>query len=116
MGEGSIEGIVAAQDTLLAWLAGGFGVPGAAADSSWRLVPGHGAVTTWAQVATDRGSLEALRTCARTTWSAGIDRATAGPWCAHAGFGAGNGAYGTWLFLDEWRRVEPPPGPQKRQP
>ena len=41
MGDGSIEGIVAAQDTLLAWMGRGFGLRGVApADSTWRIVPG----------------------------------------------------------------------------
>ncbi len=105
MGEGSIEGIVAAQDTLLAWMAGGFGLREVApADSTWRIVPGHGAVTTPAGMVTDRASLGRLRACARAAFDAGLDRAAAGQGCAGAGFAEGNGAYAVWLFDEEWRR------------
>ena len=104
MGDGSIEGIVAAQDTLLAWMARGFGLRGVApADSTWRIVPGHGAVTTPAAFAADRAALGALRACARRAFEAGLDRAAAGQGCAHAGFAGGDGAYAVWLFDEEWR-------------
>jgi glyoxylase-like metal-dependent hydrolase (beta-lactamase superfamily II) len=104
MGDGSIEGIVAAQDTLLAWMERGFDLRGvAAADSTWRLVPGHGAVTTPAVVAVDRVSLGVLRDCARHAFEAGLDRAAAGQGCANAGFAGSNGAYAVWLFDEEWR-------------
>jgi len=105
MGEGSMEGIVTAQDTLLAWLARGFGFVGAlAADSTWKLVPGHGSVVAPADLAADRAALGALRACARKAFDAGLDRAAAGQNCAGAGFAEGNGAYATWLFDEEWRR------------
>jgi glyoxylase-like metal-dependent hydrolase (beta-lactamase superfamily II) len=104
MGDGSIEGIVAAQDTLLAWMARGFGLRGVApADSAWRLVPGHGAVTTPEAVAADRTAFGVLRSCARRAFEAGLDRAAAGQGCANAGFAGGSGAYAVWLFDEEWR-------------
>lgn len=113
MGEGSIEGIVTAQDTLLTWMKNGFGLRGVSpADSTWRIVPGHGAVTTPPRMVTDRASLGTLRACARAAFDAGLDRAAAGQGCAGAGFPGGNGAYAAWLFAEEWRR--PPATRTKR--
>jgi glyoxylase-like metal-dependent hydrolase (beta-lactamase superfamily II) len=106
MGGGSLEGVIAAQDTLAAWLADGFGAAGARADeadSTWRIVPGHGSAMRAGELAADRRALKALRTCARQAFAAGRPRDVAAADCAGAGFPGDTGRYAVWLFDAEWR-------------
>ena len=102
MGGGSIEGVLAAQDTLAAWLAGAWGA--APGDSAWRLVPGHGTVLRVGEFAADRVALGQLRACARQAYLAGRAREVAAADCAGVGFPGAGGAYAVWLFDEEWRR------------
>jgi len=95
MGDGSIEGVLAAQDSLLSWLP---------ADSTWTLVPGHGPAARRADLARDRKALGTLRACVRQAWQAGRKAAAIAEDCAGAGFDASQGDYAAWLFLEEWNR------------
>src|SRR5262249_15148980 len=94
MGDGSIEGVLAAQDSLLAWIP----------DSTWALVPGHGPVAGRADLAHDRKALGDVRACVRQARAAGRSAAAIAEDCAGAGFEASQGDYAAWLFLEEWNR------------
>jgi glyoxylase-like metal-dependent hydrolase (beta-lactamase superfamily II) len=94
MGDGSIDGVLAAQDSLLGWLP----------DSTWTLVPGHGPAARVADLARDRKALGTLRACVRQAWQAGRKAAAIAEDCAGAGFAASQGDYASWLFLEEWNR------------
>jgi glyoxylase-like metal-dependent hydrolase (beta-lactamase superfamily II) len=111
-GEGSMDGLLAAQDSLAAWIAGDFGAAAAGA-GEWRVVPGHGAVMNPAEVAADGDSLRRLRACARRAFEAGRSGPVAGRDCAGAGFPGESAAYAAWLFDHEWRTREPG-GPRAR--
>jgi len=95
MGDGSIEGVLAAQDSLLGWLG---------ADTTWALVPGHGPVARRADLVANRQALGTLRACVRQAWQAGRKAAAIAEDCAGAGFDASQGDYAAWLFLEEWNR------------
>jgi cyclase len=92
MGDGSITGVLAAQDSLLAWLP---------ADSTWRIVPGHGPVAVRYDLAQNRAALAELRACVREAWRAGRTPAAIAEDCMGAGFPADQGDYAAWLFLDD---------------
>lgn len=95
MGDGSPVGLLAAQGELL----GRF----PAADTTWRIVPGHGRVLRRGDIAAARTALAAVRTCARKAFDAGLDAPSTAEGCAHTGFSGGGGAYAAWLFHEEWR-------------
>jgi len=97
MGYGSIEGVLGAQDSLLAWLPD---------DSTWTIVPGHGPVARRADLVANRKALGTLRACVRQAWQAGRTAATIAADCAGAGFDASQGNYAAWLFLEEWNRAK----------
>jgi glyoxylase-like metal-dependent hydrolase (beta-lactamase superfamily II) len=101
VGEGSMDGVLAEQDSLLAWLASAAGE--APADTAGRIVPGHGAVMTPAQVHADRAALRELRACARQAFDAGRPGPIAGVDCAGVGFPGESASYAVWLFDHEWR-------------
>jgi glyoxylase-like metal-dependent hydrolase (beta-lactamase superfamily II) len=107
MGDGSLEGVVAAQDTLLAWLGGGFGGP-AVSDTTWRLVPGHGSTLRIDEFRADHAALRQLRVCAALSHDAGQPRAVAAADCAGVGFPGSTAAYAVWLFFDEWHGIVEP--------
>ena len=94
MGDGSIEGVLAAQDSLLAWIP----------DSTWAVVPGHGPVAGRSDVAHDRGALGEVRACVAQAKKAGRTAADIAEDCAGAGFEESQGDYAAWLFLEEWNR------------
>jgi glyoxylase-like metal-dependent hydrolase (beta-lactamase superfamily II) len=102
MGDGAIEGVRAAQDSLLAWIP---------ADSTWAIVPGHGPAARRADLARDRTGLEALRACVRQAKAAGRTPGEIALDCEGAGFRGQAGDYAAWLFLEEWAR----PAPRKRR-
>jgi len=95
MGDGSLEGVLAAQDSLLRWLP---------SDSSWTLVPGHGPPARRDDLTRDRKALGTLRACVRQAWQAGRKAQAIAEDCAGAGFDASQGDYASWLFLEEWNR------------
>ena len=97
MGYGSIEGVLAAQDSLLAWLPD---------DSTWTIVPGHGPVARRADLVANRQALGTLRACVRQAWQAGRKSAAIAEDCAGVGFDASQGNYAAWLFLEEWNRTK----------
>ena len=103
VGEGSMDGVLAEQDSLASWLA-------ASADTAWRVVPGHGAVMTLADVAADREALRGLRVCARQAFEAGRPGPVAGRDCAGVGFPGESASYAVWLFDFEWRTANAGPG------
>ena len=111
MGGGSIEGVLVAQDSLSAWLAAAPPDTGA-----WKIVPGHGAVMTPAELSADHGALVALRSCARQTFEMGRPRAIAAADCAGVGFDGGSGAYAVWQFDAEWRTGTRPKAAKKSTP
>lgn len=94
MGDGSIEGVLAAQDSLLAWIP----------DSTWAIVPGHGPVARRGDVEHDREALAELKACVQQARKAGRKAAAIAEDCAGSGFEASQGDYAAWLFLEEWNR------------
>jgi cyclase len=99
VGGGSLEGVLAAQDSLLLWL----GAVAAPDTGGWRIVPGHGAVVREAELAADHKALLQLRACARQAFEAGRPRGLAADDCAGTGFPGAAGAYAVWQFDAEWR-------------
>jgi glyoxylase-like metal-dependent hydrolase (beta-lactamase superfamily II) len=100
MADGSLEGILAAQDSLIALLP---------ADSTWRIVPGHGPTASPLDLIANRRALAELRACTRQAFDAGRPRASTGEDCAGVGFGAEQGTYASWLFYEDWTRARSKP-------
>jgi glyoxylase-like metal-dependent hydrolase (beta-lactamase superfamily II) len=100
MGDGSFEGIIAAQDSLLAWIP---------ADSTWNVVPGHGPVAQPADIALGRSALHDLRACVLQAKSVGRTPAVIAADCAGAGFPKDQGNYAAWLLLEDWARAQKAP-------
>lgn len=98
MGDGSLEGVIAGQDSLLRWIP---------ADSTWTVVPGHGPVAHPADVVRTRAALGALHDCVRQAHALGRAPAAIAEDCAGAGFDRGQGDYAAWLLLEDWSRVRP---------
>jgi glyoxylase-like metal-dependent hydrolase (beta-lactamase superfamily II) len=94
MGDGSIEGLVVAQDSVLSWIP--------AADTTWRVVAGHGRATGRPDLVANRRAIEDLRACARAAWAAGRKREHTAEDCAGSGFSGAQGGLLTWLFYEEW--------------
>lgn len=103
MGDGSIEGLLAVQDSILARLP--------EADSSWVLVPGHGRAARRGDLEANRRALAELRACARGAFQVGRPRAQTAEDCAGLGFSGSQGGMVTWLFYEEWgHRPKADPG------
>lgn len=103
MGDGSIEGLLAAQDSILARLPEN--------DTTWVVVPGHGRPARRAELAANRKALGEVRACARGAFDAGRARELASRDCVDVGFPGSQGGMVTWLFYEEWgHRPLPRPG------
>jgi len=98
MMDGSMEGILAAQDSLLAW------IPDDTTGGGWTIVPGHGPVATRADLVANRRALGELRTCLRQAFDHGRAPAVMGEDCLGSGFDVDRGDYAAWLFAEDWRR------------
>jgi len=105
MGDGSFEGVIRAQDSLLTWIP---------PDTTWRVVSGHGPVARPADVAQSRAALGELRACVEQAHAAGRVPGTVAADCAGVGFAADQGDYAAWLLLDDWGRVRSRPAPRPR--
>ncbi len=101
MMDGSMDGILAAQDSLLAW------IPADTAGGGWRIVPGHGPLATRADLAANRKALGELRTCLRQAFDHGRPPETMGEDCLGVGFDVDRGDYAAWLFAEDWRKPAP---------
>jgi glyoxylase-like metal-dependent hydrolase (beta-lactamase superfamily II) len=97
MGDGSIEGLMGAQDSLLAWIP--------EADSAWAIVPGHGRASNRAGLEQNRTAIAELRACALSAWKAGRKREHTAEDCAGSGFSGTQGGLLAWLFYEEWDRA-----------
>jgi len=102
MMDGSMEGLLAAQDSLLAW------IPADTVGGGWRIVPGHGPVATRADLVANRKALGELRACLRQAYDHGRAPATMGEDCLGVGFDADRGDYAAWLFSEDWRTTARP--------
>ena len=94
MGDGSMEGVLTAQDSLLAWIP----------DSTWAIVTGHGPIARRPSLEHDRRALADVRACVQQARKAGRNAAAIAEDCAGSGFEASQGDYAAWLFLEEWNR------------
>jgi glyoxylase-like metal-dependent hydrolase (beta-lactamase superfamily II) len=99
MMDGSMDGLLAAQDSLLAW------IPDDTTGGGWRIVPGHGPIATRADLAADRLALGQLRTCLRQAYALGRPPSAMGTDCLGVGFDADRGDYAAWLFAEDWNRA-----------
>ena len=97
MGDGSIEGLMSAQDSLLAWIP--------ESDSTWAFVPGHGRASNRAGLAQNRQAIADLRACALAAWKAGRKREHTAEDCSGSGFSGAQGGLLAWLFYEEWDRA-----------
>ncbi len=100
MGDGSLEGVLGAQDSLLAWIPAG---------STWSVVPGHGPVGHRGDVASSRAALGELEECVKRAKTLGRKRGAIAEDCEGAGFGKDQGDYAAWLLLEDWARARPRP-------
>ena len=106
MGDGSFEGVIRAQDSLLTWIP---------PDSTWRVVAGHGPVARPLDVANSRAALGDLRACVQQAHAAGRTPGEVAADCAGAGFAADQGDYAAWLLLDDWGRARARSAPRPKR-
>jgi glyoxylase-like metal-dependent hydrolase (beta-lactamase superfamily II) len=98
---GSMEGILAAQDSLLSW------IPDDTTGVGWQIIPGHGPPALRADLVANRRALGELRGCLRQAFDHGRPPATMGEDCLGAGFAADRGDYAAWLFAEDWGKPKP---------